>query len=1226
MSVHRLLSQDRNRIASAVLSATGTMASEAIRRAQAARTGNGQIALAGPYTGQADATVDVEIVGGAGNKRLTAPVFRGVGSGTLEDLAITGSPAEQTFTLTLLSTGTKTALASTDLEGYRLTAKAAGYPGAAGNALYLSVDQAGVTRTALDAALIADLPAGSESVTGTGWDWGTVYGTADSVPVGARRLQFGDDISTIYIQWKAYQDGEWTYYFLPALKRAFPKGTRVYEVTGSRSCVLSDGAGLSRTYTGVVTLRDLLAKIAADPLAPVTVEALPSEERTPDNLAAILDLRLRTDARVDWTAGEGSEYATGFVNAYAGAGAVTELVTATCYASAAEDDAGLGRERWEVRDLRGKVGTATTGAPYTDATGKYGFTIPTKLPPGYGENRGRIGATTTYASRADGVTPPPICVKDLKLGPNARDGEITFVYTKRPTGTCACENQSYARLTGGDACLDPDITEGSTMGTLAPGYAARLGKLTAWHRDFVEDNTRASTEQSFQTARYDIQVANAARSALGAVLGEIYTSGTLSWALRAPLTVVAKDTICEPSPRNGYRYRCTAAGTTSSGTPTWTTTVGQTTADGTVTWECLGKTPEAAWDTALLQVQGELSVFQDLAQPYPDMTGIPVWTPSTAYSVGQAVRVRRYYNGSSIASPMDGDLGAYETYTVRCVKAGTSVNPASWTWTSGGTGYSYPTFPGPYVTGSALVDPGLSSVRGQVIFEGNDGGSGTAPVWVALGKMKGADAENSASESSGVTKDVTHYISRYAAIADDIRAIAEIVPSFNDASTTGKLAGSACWQDSGDAYWWVPQGGAEGYCPAFTNQYYYSIKYACDGSPDQIGTHEYGFAITVVASCVGSLKEGDTVTIRIGDAGWPATYTKGCVLLMAVVGATPLHLAGGLNGSDTLTWAVAGSVAGALANYSQALAGPALYNQGGVAFRLRAGGVANEVGDRWTFGVEAGAFRYRLNGGAWSAAVGIAPTSIGNGLALTFQDGAAPSFVVGDTATFQVRQPHAVASAILPDDQAFAWSGSSATITAQVTGTVDCLALPFHGLPAGASVAVSGPGLSATLPWRAGPLVLMLPEPLESPTLALTITGATGGWIGWLWAGQALDLLPSVSTAAAAQRRTLEFSLVSGEGMNPTGALAGLGRGFSLSWSGFLAEADVTGLLAAIQAHKALGNRPMCFVPHAEGTGEAELVLPPDALEWGEWSNWQAAGADRCIDLNMELRPWLTAA
>lgn len=54
----------------------------------------------------------------------------------------------------------------------------------------------------------------------------------------------------------------------------------------------------------------------------------------------------------------------------------------------------------------------------------------------------------------------------------------------------------------------------------------------------------------------------------------------------AAATAKSVGNIVRPTVHNGYRYRCTVAGTTAGSQPTWPTTVGLTVVDGGVTWVC----------------------------------------------------------------------------------------------------------------------------------------------------------------------------------------------------------------------------------------------------------------------------------------------------------------------------------------------------------------------------------------------------------------------------------------------------------------------------------------------------------------------------------------------------------------------------------------------------------------------------------------------------------------
>lgn len=51
-------------------------------------------------------------------------------------------------------------------------------------------------------------------------------------------------------------------------------------------------------------------------------------------------------------------------------------------------------------------------------------------------------------------------------------------------------------------------------------------------------------------------------------------------------TAYAVGDVVQPTTSNGFKYECTAAGTTGAGEPTWPTTKGNTVVDGGVTWTC----------------------------------------------------------------------------------------------------------------------------------------------------------------------------------------------------------------------------------------------------------------------------------------------------------------------------------------------------------------------------------------------------------------------------------------------------------------------------------------------------------------------------------------------------------------------------------------------------------------------------------------------------------------
>lgn len=1196
----------RNRLREAVCLATGIRPSNALRRDAVTRTGNGRIQLQGPYTGDSDRAIEVQIVGGAGEPSMSTPVFRGVGSGSVQDLEVLPAAQSAEYRLTLVSLGTRTQAAELDLGGYRVVAA---QTGAAGNLISLTVDESALVATATDYSLIEDIPAGAERLSGAGRDWDSAAGIGDAVPAGAGRYCIGADRSVVYRQWRSFADGAWVYRLLPAAARLYRAGERVWTISGGRSITISDGT-TAETYPGIVTLRDLLAAIKASSTL-LTVPSLPGEGQTADNLAAVADLRLRTAARIDDTTGAGSGFAQGFTDTWAGANAATEILTAACYASSAGQGAGLGRTKWLLRgSVSGDLGTMQEGVAWTHPLGRCGATIPPRLPDGYGEARGTLGAEVSYASRADGEVKPPICVEALRTGPDAKDGEWTWVYTQRPAADCPCEDQSWTRLPGGEACLN---SEEEAMSGLGASFAARVEAVERWYRDFCAANTQVdATGGRVEAAHLDLRLAGQIRALLLDTLTKLYSQGKLSWAARAANTYVAQDTVVEPATRNGYRYRAYHPGTTGSTTPTYPTTPGTTFGDGGVTWICAGKTPEGEADDLLALVDTDLTVLKLLRNP-ATLAALPLWTPSTAYTVDTVVRGRYYEAEYDNAVYTLTDRGAYNNHIYKCVAAGTSnAAPTSARVSShvppkivesNQYGTSYNTAYDPSAIGYPFSEPGLSG----------------KPMWVYLGGSLGSgDINAEAYPSRSTSAKLEDFLARYQARAGVVLAAAEVAPNFDDTSAQG-AAGGGCWSDPGDAYWWVPAGDKSGYAPAFTNREYISVKWAADGSKTVLPTREFGFAIVVNEGCISHLKDGDTVTIRIGDAGWDATYRTGDQLTMTVIAAAPLAFVGGQDGDDTLTWSVARSGLATPIPYAQDLAAPALFDDGWVRFRLGGGGVPNALGDTWSWCLTDAGWRWRDHpSGAWSTPFDLSDLTgtLPDGLSLAFDPGACPSWLDGDQATWTALQPHGPASALSPDDAALAWEGDGVTLTYPLTGAVDLILLGLHSLPSSALVRVQADGLDQSLPWRPGLMALPLAAPLHSPTLTISITQAEGGRVGWLWAGEAVRAAHDPT-----QTRTRHWSQSSGAGLNPRGYPLGTGWSTQLGWV-LLRSPGLAELLGLIEAAKAAGNEPLALVP-VTAPDEAMLVRVGDQIDLPDYFEYQEPPNKRILhNIGLDLNPY----
>ena len=105
-----------------------------------------------------------------------------------------------------------------------------------------------------------------------------------------------------------------------------------------------------------------------------------------------------------------------------------------------------------------------------------------------------------------------------------------------------------------------------------------------------------------------------------------YTNYT-TWESNAPIalgTVVVASTAFGFIIPNGFIYRCTTAGTTSSaGAPTWPVAPGQTVVDGSVTWTAFA-------------IGGDAPMyFEVMGKPSPTLA--PTWLPTTAYNTGAVV-------------------------------------------------------------------------------------------------------------------------------------------------------------------------------------------------------------------------------------------------------------------------------------------------------------------------------------------------------------------------------------------------------------------------------------------------------------------------------------------------------------------------------------------------------------------------------------------------------------
>ena len=1158
----RFLANNRNAIRTALLTPSSVQSvSNSVLETPLAREGTAQVALTGAFTGAEEAIYDIEVLDATvSTKLISAPVFSGVGSGTLSGIASTA--AAQTYAVELGDNGIPVTFAGVDLEGVRLVARASG---TAGNLVNITIDQTTLTVTDTSYSLIDDLKTGAGAETqgleGPAYDWSTaVLGADNLIPSSAKRVVFGDDLGAVYLQYKKYVDAKWLYYFVPEIKRDIRKGTAVKFVTGGRAVAVTNGT-TTENYTGIATLYDLLNAIKTGS-ALLDVVGVIANDRSPAGQAS-RDLLTRTDAHVQPSTGTGSEYATGFVDAFANNGAATELVTAKCYAVTSKDHplAHMGAERWQVSgSLSGDLGIVVTGAPFTDPTGKFGFTIPTALPPDSETSKGRFSATgVAYVGRDAGVEYPPICPAGLLLGPDATNQTITLTYTKRPTGECLCLDMPVPNLS--TACLGIIGESEGTM-TYQAANVTRLTSLYDWAADTVRDNSYYKPSALYGAQAPFVSSPSTANG---------YAAESLFALMKKFEETLA---LVDALPAGAYY---------TSGTANWDTVVTEMRAD-------IDKLTSAVQSTVYPAY--EALAARDAVGLFIDNTG--------------AIKVRKAVAGCIRYGFVTAAVSAAANATVYFWGHITGLTGL----TTGQTYAADATMPGGFVDGTGTQIPTYGSTFAV---------TATAISGTELSVLQETQR---AQEFASLLSD------RYKARLSWVLMSAGISP-LGKSSASVLESGDGCWQDYGDAYYWEVVGSEGGaYAPAFNNKPYYSSRRATD-KDRYFSTHEFAYQINV--KCPQLLLEGDQITLSIGEAGSGGTYQVGDTLTLPVIAAQALYLAGGQAGSKIQKWYVSGSVTGAMALYTFDPDTPVAYSASGLTFLLEPGGVPFEKGDKFTFGIEGGHYKWRKTvagvAGAWSASTAIpsSPAVLDAGLSIGFTTGAAPSFVAGDLYQLTVLQPWAVSNLTTPSVERWQWTGAAPTLVADL-GTAQSItmaALALHTLPTGSTILLEG-GTSAgvytwseALTWQAGTIVKEFAAQ-TARYLRITLGSASGGGIGWLWAGTPL----TTSLSASVQLRR-QYKVARGDtGLYEGGLSLGKTVGGSVSWSeGAMNETDMAGLTALLDWVKAEDDEPFVFVPQITRATEVLLArVLTDEVDLVDVYDYQpASGLERRFSAELPL-------
>lgn len=1199
----RYVANDTNLVREGALSASNALASDAIYRTDtAAKVGGGQAVVTGPYSGAATTDIDIEIVDNAGSTpQVSAPAFSGVGNGTLTDLTVAGIAA-QVITITLEDLGTETRKAYAPFQGVTLRAKTA-----PGNGITIAIDQSGLVLSDTDFALQEDVSPGTNEYEGTHWDisaLGEMTLTPDgNIPTTAPRVVFGAD-PQVYLAFRQYKAGRYVYGFSPAPVRVAVRGTRIHQVTGSRTLTVSDGI-TPEVFTGCGSLYQTLLAIR-DGSALIEVEGLVVNDRLPGGQATV-DLSVWTSSYVIGVDPDGS-YACLKADLLVtpSTTAPTELLRIQCINADA-----TGQEVWRVEgDVSGRLANATTFQAFAD--GPYTFTIPLpEIPAGTpGNTAGNIAFE--FAPLPGERSLPNVKAHKPRLGAAAKNGRYEFTWTPRPPEDCTEEGV----VSGGprEECLginppgDDIVSDASRI--------IRLQRLTAAVRQFVGSNTAPGGEVSVT----DVTVIKKGAAIMRDILTRMQ-AGTLANDPWEASTAYEIDTVREPTTPNGYRYAVTTPGTSSGTEPaSWSATIGATVTDGaSLVWTNIGKIPHAMWDAMFADWSNEAAMLSGLG---PDATAaewtseqpilvgdyiIPsaangcVYRANTAVGLGGVTNVGSHGTAEPIW-PTDetGTPAQRTTLATDAISSTTFIlayrywsarqNVALGTVARPGNGHSYK------VTTAGLTDdtePTWPTTPAGTVSDG-------AAVWT----------EVAASDLAIAPDDV--FYQRYETAGNDVLAAAGIDPNFDVAGTDG----DGCWQDPGDDGYWQS---TDGYLPAFNNMYWHSSRQFIDdeGNPYNQSTREFGLGFQV--GCPNLLQYGDKAYVIISDVAGASTgqgYQEGDTFNVIVQNAVPVPFGGGQTGDDTQTWAVALSIDGRIDDYSlvtTALA-PYAYSDGGASlgFQITPGGIPFALGDKFVAEIEGGRFKWRRDGGAWSGNLDIDTTALADGLSAQFNAGIAPSWAAGDRWTYRAEATYAAVQLRTPLDGEMEWSGS--TVIALAGGPINGIGIYRHRIPSDATITLQGSNddfsttpLSVTVPWRRDNLWYGVVANYAKYRISVNKSGA----IRWLYAGPGTQL--QLKTGSAELGRMVKLKRL-------TTAIAPGGLGATVSHEG-LPKATTDAFENTLSHVLEFNDGLLGVVPNDSEPDTGFVRYESDTLEIEELQGFQPSDSTKLLQsISLTLR------
>lgn len=1184
-SIQRFLGQDRNELRNAVVySVSGVRSSNRIYRTASPDDGSGIVSLTGDYTGIADAAFDVEVSGGGSTPTVSMPVSTQVGNATMVIGDASGATAES-YAVRLENLGIETTYARALVEEAIIVSREAGTPG---NGITLSLDRSAITATATGDVTLADWASGTAYQTGEEWAALGAYPLLSDGTLHAStpRIRIGED-PQVFRPYVALEDGERRIYLDPAPPRDLPSGSAIYAISGGQTLTISKPSQPDEVTADLVTRYDLLRAIDAS--AYVEVDGAIGNDRRPGG-QGVREISTRTAAYALPARVSGSSYLGAWLEQVSvGASASSQTVEIECI-----DNVIPGSERWSVRGSTA-LADAISGVLYTTPTIE--FLIPQQRPTA--TPTGDVSFTVAYASRAGEEKEPPICVKNITLGRNAKAGTFTFTYRAAPSADCACDDLSPSGSLSA-ACLGLDVGD-IDVSTLDSALKTRLVSLYGWLQTVIDANTsvRGNTVTGVSLDR---QLFRQVAGEFERVLHQIWNNTTAAahWDTEFALaqveladfagaaggqvvwtatTEIAQYTRIMPTTGNdnGHWYTAiTVSGSSQTGAtePTWPTN-GTTVTDGDITWK-------------------------DMGIRYAGAYGYPAVYNYQSAGAGSLL--------VSIDASAVGAVYAYYSFDGS-------------TYTYGSHLYRYLGFSDGQNSGARLIEN--ISETNSFPTDGSTFTTTTGAIFQDIGYWRPGTGAGDSGLDVSTTSDIAEFVARYTARLAAVLLDADIIPGKSE----GTGAGAACWSPpTGGYYWDLP-----GYLPADTNRIYHSAKKDTDG--EVYSTME--FALGIVLKCPEYLKVGDSVTVTIGDVtGTGATYQLGDTYEVPIIAASPVGLSGGQTGDDTHTWSVRGSTTGRHVDYAVVDGSEVAYSQSGVPeFTIYRGAFDAAIGDEFTFSVQSPRFRWRKDGGTYSSYAdipSIGTASLSDGLTAQFSSGSAPSWPTLGVWTFAAKQPYAPANAALSGDAAFEWgTGATADVIYDLGSSKSIITVGalWHELPVGAQLTISGGETTSADDWSVvidrtlGPMVAHAPSPSTARYVKFALAGSASGILRWLWVGAPL----SMTSSATEMRLSVTHTINVGAGVNPGGQYRGSGGGAQLVWDGtadgYLLPADIDAILAMVDAHAKAGNTPVALIPvNDEPAGALLTRLGQTTYEYADRLAFTSA-TSQIRSLSIQLDP-----